>query len=73
MSLLNDRTDYFMRWWDQVEDRLLHACDGKARVPVKNDGHGVFAANTLRRMGYYVRMLPGDGWFRYMEIEKGRQ
>jgi hypothetical protein len=69
-NLLNDRTDYFMRWWEQVEDRLLHAVTGKVKVPIKADGHAVFAANTLRRMGYWVRLHPGDGWFRYIEIEK---
>lgn len=66
MDLLTDRTDYFMKWWDVVEPQLLET--GHVRVTVRSDGHGVFVCNTLRRLGYEVRMIK-DNWFPYNYVD----
>jgi hypothetical protein len=65
-SIINDRVDYFIRWWDAVEPKVL--ISGHVRVVVRNDGHGVYVANTLRRLGYHVNMKC-DSWYPYAWIE----
>ena len=69
MDIQTDRLDYFMKWWDIVEPKM--AVTGHVREVVRSDGYGVFVANTLRRIGYDVKIYR-DAWFpfNYIEIKK---
>lgn len=65
--LINDRIEYWDVWWEKAA--ILLDQSGHIRTVVRSDGHGVFVANTLRRLGYTVRLFRHDPWFPYRHIE----